>query len=233
MKKKTILLSVSVLFLCASSNGAHAVPVDLFGGGGGEYNIPTKSFVDKRFTGVARQKFDFSCGSAALATLLKEFYGQKIDEKEVLTAMYEVGDQEAIKKKGFSLLDMRSYLSSIGYTADGYRAPLDKLVKANIPAIALINPKGYSHFVVVAGVNNDSVIILDSAKGKNVIRREDFESQWNGILFIIHDDMKLAGKSFNTKNQWASHLQARFNVNLNDRDLASIGLATAYTPGYY
>ena len=189
--------------------------------------------MDKRFVGVTKQEFDFSCGSAALATLLNEFYGHSVDEKDVLTAMYDAGDQKAIKLKGFSLLDMRSYLTSIGYSADGYRAPLDKLIKAGIPALALINSKGYSHFVVVGGVSNDSVILLDSAKGKRVVRREEFEEQWNGILFIIHDNMKLAGKSFNTKKQWASHLQARFNVNLNDRDLASIGIATAHTPGYY
>lgn len=233
MRNKFILVMISALFLCTLSANVYAVPVDLFGGGGGEYNIPAQSLVDKRFSGVTKQKFDFSCGSAAVATLLKEFYGRKVDEKDVLTAMYDVGDQEAIKKKGFSLLDMQSYLSSIGYTADGYRAPLNKLVKANIPAIALINPKGYSHFVVIAAVNDDSVIILDSSKGKSLMRRDEFESLWNGILFIVHDDMKLAGKSFNTKSRWASHLQARYNTNLNDRDLASTGLETAYTPGYY
>lgn len=231
MKKISVLLGASALLLCMCSP-AFAVPVNLLGGGG-EYDIPTKSFVERKFAGVTKQKFDFSCGSAALATLLKEFYSYPVDEDDVLKAMYEVGDQDAIKKKGFSLLDMRSYLASIGYNADGYRAPLDKLAKANIPAIALINPKGYSHFVVIAGVVNDSVMLLDSAKGKMILSRNDFEKEWNGILFIIHDDMKLAGKSFNTKGKWASHLQARFNVNLNDRDLASAGLATAYMPGYY
>jgi uncharacterized protein len=233
MKKISVLLSVGTVMLIIMSAPAFAVPVNLFGGGGGEYNIPTKSMVEKRFTNVAKQKYDYSCGSAALSTLLREFYGIHADEGKVLQAMYDVGDQEAIKKKGFSLLDMRSYLASIGYTADGYRAPLDKLVKARIPAIALISPKGYSHFVVIAGVSPDSVLILDSSKGKHVLSRNEFEKQWNGILFIVHDDMKIARKSFNSKDKWASHLQARFNVNLNDRDLASASLATAYMPGYY
>ncbi len=233
MKNIPVLLSIVALMMSSTPDSAFAMPVNVFGAGGGEYNVPTKSIVEKRFTGVSKQKYDYSCGSAALATLLKEFYGHDAYEGDVLKSMYEVGDQEAIKKKGFSLLDMRSYLASIGYTADGYRAPLDKLVKAKIPAIALISPKGYSHFVVIAGVNADSVLILDSSKGKHVLSRDDFEKQWNGILFIVHDDMKVARQSFNSKDKWASHLQARFNVNLNDRDLASIGLTTAYMPGYY
>lgn len=231
MKIISVLLSAGALLL-STYVSASAAPINILGGGG-QFEIKTKSFAERKFTGVTRQKFDYSCGSAALATLLKEFYSFPVDEDDVLKAMYEVGDQEAIKKKGFSLLDMRSYLGSIGYTADGYRAPLDKLTKANIPAIALISPKGYSHFVVVAGVSTDSVMLLDSSKGKMVLSRSDFEKEWNGILFIIHDDMKLAGKSFNTKEKWAAHLQARFNSNLNARDLASAGLATAYMPGYY
>lgn len=225
-------LAALIVGLSTLAGSAQAAPFLLYGGGG-EYSVPVKSMLDKRYNGVNRQKYDFSCGSAAMATLLSQFYGYAIDEGDVLNAMYEVGDQETIKQKGFSLLDMKKYLASIGYKAEGYRTPIDKLVKANIPAIALINHRGYSHFVVVAGVVGDSVLLLDSAKGKKVISKSEFEDQWNGILFIIHDDMKFAGKSFNTKNQWASHLQSRFNVSLNDRDLASTALHTTYNPGYY
>lgn len=209
-----------------------AASITVFGGGG-EYKMPVKTMLEKRYEGVNEQKYDYSCGSAALATLLSQFYEYPVGEQEVLSAMYEVGDQATIKKRGFSLLDMKKYLKSIGYRAEGYRAPLDKLVKADIPAIVLINTKGYSHFVVVAGIVEESVLLLDSAKGKKIVSKNEFHEQWNGILFIIHDDMKFAGKSFNTKQQWASHLQSRFNVSLNRRDLASVGLNTAYSPGIY
>lgn len=234
MKRFFATQAFYALFLAAvfSAEPAIATPILLYGGGG-EYNIPTQSIMERRYNGVTRQKYDYSCGSAALATLLQEFYDKDVSEQEVLNAMYAVGDQELIKQKGFSLLDMQSYLKTLGYRGEGYRAPLEKLSKADIPAIVLINQRGYTHFVVVAGVMDDSVLLLDSARGKKVVRRGEFLEQWNGILFIIHDDMKIAGKSFNTKKQWATHLQSRFNVTLNQQDLASTVLNTAYTPGYY
>lgn len=208
-----------------------AAPISVVGGG--EFHVPVQSFTDQRFKDVSRQKFDFSCGSAAVATILSKFYNYNIDEKEALTAMYEVGDKEKIKKEGFSLLDMKNYLSTIGFTADGYKDSLDKLKKVKIPAIALINTHGYHHFVVISGVNDDSVIVLDSARGKRIMRRNDFESEWNNVLFIIRNDMAVAKKTFNKKGSWAAHQQARFNAPIDAGDLASAALQNAFMPGYF
>jgi predicted double-glycine peptidase len=202
-------------------------------GSGGEYNIPVQSYSARKFKEVIKQRYDYSCGSAALATMLNRFYGHNITEKEALTAMYAVGDQEKIRKEGFSMLDMKAYLDSIGYTADGYRDSLDKLRKVGIPAIALINANGYHHFVVISGVNDDSVVLLDSARGKRIMRRHDFEEQWNQILFIIRNEMNVAKASFNKKGTWAAHQQARFNVPVNATDLVSSALQNAYMPGYF
>jgi len=55
--------------------------------------------------------------------------------------MWQYGDQEKIQREGFSLLDIKNYLNSRGYSADGYEAPLSKLSEARIPAIALIKDK--------------------------------------------------------------------------------------------
>ncbi len=81
----------------------------------------------RAFSRVWHQQYDFSCGSAALATLITFQYDRPIDETTVFKEMYAVGDQNEIRSKSFSLLDMKRFLESRGYTADGVRSPLDTL----------------------------------------------------------------------------------------------------------
>ena len=45
--------------------------------------------------------------------------------------------------------------------------------------------KGYKHFVVLKKTENDLVYIADPALGNKIIKKKDFEEQWNGIVFAI------------------------------------------------
>ncbi|WP_204283799.1 C39 family peptidase, partial [Klebsiella pneumoniae] len=69
------------------------------------------------FRTVVRQQYDYSCGSAAVATLLRYHYGRPTVESDVFSAMWRSGDQAQIKRAGFSMLDMKRYLDSQGYMA--------------------------------------------------------------------------------------------------------------------
>lgn len=166
------------------SGGAHA-QVQL-GGAPGPFRVDVVSYRDLPFRTVVRQHYDFSCGSAALATLLRHHYGRDVDEEAVFRAMYVAGDQAAIQRVGFSLLDMKSYLEQRGYRADGFRVSLDALARRKAPAIVMIDTAGYRHFVVLKAVEGDRVLIGDPALGLKVYDRETFSHLWNGVAFIIH-----------------------------------------------
>ena len=153
----------------------------------GNFTLHQVSFAEMPFRTVVRQQFDYSCGSAALATLLRYHYGRHTSEAMVFQAMYAVGDQARIQKLGFSLLDMKKYLAAMGYQADGYRLSLDALAKAATPAIALIQIGAYKHFVVIKGVIGDSVLVGDPALGLRKFSRAEFLAGWNGIAFLLHD----------------------------------------------
>jgi predicted double-glycine peptidase len=169
----------------------------------GNYAVRLKSFADLKFSTVIHQQYDYSCGSAALATLLHYHYRLPVDEATVFKAMFEVGDKANIEKLGFSLLDMKKYLASIGYQADGYRLGLDQLAKVGIPAIALIQIGAYKHFVVIKGVVGDHVLVGDSALGLRVLSADAFREAWNGIAFIVHDAPKgSTPPSFNNADEW-------------------------------
>jgi predicted double-glycine peptidase len=179
-----VLVSVFALLgaLCGAAT-ATEIPVS----GVASYNLPVTSMKAARFRSTVRQQYDFSCGSAALATLLTYHYGRPVNEQQVFSGMFAHGDQAKIRREGFSLLDMKRYLAELGFTADGYELPLQKLAEANYPAIVVINENGYHHFVVVKGLERDRVLLGDPAGGTRAMSRTAFEANWIGrLLFVIH-----------------------------------------------
>ncbi|HQU89139.1 C39 family peptidase [Cognatazoarcus halotolerans] len=167
----------------------------------GPYRVPVTSLKEARNLTTLQQQFDFSCGSAALATLLTHHYDFPVNEQAVFAAMFQHGDQAKIRREGFSLLDMKNFLAARGFQADGFEAPLDALVKAKIPAIALVNEKGYNHFVVVKGVKDGRVVLGDPAFGTRAMSRHDFEAIWSEkILFVVRSHQNIA--HFNRPVDW-------------------------------
>lgn len=199
---RLLLVATVLCFNALADAVAGSVWLPGIGGGGGTV-VPVKSIQEKKFETVVRQQYDFSCGSAALATLLTYHYEKPIDEQTAFTYMYEYGDQEKIKQYGFSLLDMKNYLDSHGFQADGFEATLDILADAGIPAITLLNVRGYRHFVVIKGISDGKVLVGDPALGLKAFPRDEFESMWqNGILFIITNKPDVGKSNFNTAKVW-------------------------------
>ncbi|ATE58901.1 C39 family peptidase [Thauera sinica] len=182
---------------------------------GGNMNVPTVSMKQARFISTLRQQYDFSCGSAAVATLLSHHYGQKVDEATVFQAMFERGNRDKIRREGFSMLDMKLYLDGRGFNATGVEASLDELGKANVPAIALINESGYAHFVVIKGLRQGEVLIGDPAAGTRVVPRKDFERYWmNNILLVVSNRIELA--RFNQETDWRVRPKAPLRSGVDD-----------------
>jgi predicted double-glycine peptidase len=175
--------------------------VGFAGGGNGSYALPVDSMKQLRFATVVRQQQDWSCGSAAVATLLSYHYNHPVSESEALEAMYARGNQARIRREGFSLLDMKVYLESLGYQANGFETSLDRLARVKVPAIVIINDQGYNHFVVVKGLRHGNVLLGDPAKGNRVVSRRTFDAMWeNRIVFVITS--RREGVAFNFSEDW-------------------------------
>ena len=67
-----------------------------------------------------QQKTDFSCGAAALATILRQAYWLDVDEQQIIEGMLAHADR-TVRVQGFSMLDMKRYVESLGMRARGYR----------------------------------------------------------------------------------------------------------------
>jgi len=197
--------------------------------GAGNYDVPVTSFLERRFKTVYKQQYDFSCGSATLASLLTYHYDDMVDEQSVFVDMYQNGDRQKIQKQGFSLLDIKLYLERRGYRSDGFKIKLDQLVTANVPAITIVNNNGYMHFVIIKGVSDQEVLVGDPAVGIKVIPRDEFEEMWgNRILFLIHDKQDVAAKHFQDQQEWALRVKAPLG---SAADRASLGAFNMLQPG--
>lgn len=189
--------ALSCLTTGSSMAGQLSFPIDVVG----PYTVQVTSLKEARHISTLRQQYDFSCGSAALATLLTHHYGQRVSEQEVFVAMFRRGDQAKIRAEGFSLLDMKQYLADRGYQADGFEAPLEALASVGVPAITLVNENGYNHFVVVKGLRDGRVLLGDPAFGTRAMSREAFERiAQEKILFVIRSHQDVA--SFNADEDW-------------------------------
>ena len=167
-----------------------------------DYSVPVASMLARKFGGVVHQQYDFSCGSAALATLLVYHYDQPRSEADVFTGMWKEGDQQRIRQVGFSLLDMKRYLAEHQLHADGYRVTLDAIAQRGLPGIALITVKGYRHFVVVKGVIGDRVLIGDPSLGLRTLSRAEFKVIWNQVYFVLNSSPEVGQRNFNGPRQW-------------------------------
>lgn len=180
-------------------------------------HVTVESWEDLKFSQTVHQKYDFSCGSAALATLLTYVYHVPVTEAAVFKSMYQHGDQTRIRHQGFSLLDMKDYLARHGVPSDGYQTSLAKLAELRVPAIALIDYRGYHHFVVVRGVRNGEVLISDPSLGLRTESAAEFQHQWSGIFFVITADLKQARVAYNSPSVWHAVMEpptdlARFQL---------------------
>ncbi|HTO82199.1 MAG TPA: C39 family peptidase [Methylomirabilota bacterium] len=222
----TMLALVATVFAAQESR---AGDVRLTSNIGGEVAVPVVSYAARPFLTVVRQEHDFSCGSAAVATLLTFHFERPTTERQAFEAMYAIGDKAKIQREGFSLLEMKTYLGSLGYEADGFRVPLDKVARVGVPVIVLIETRGYKHFVVVKGLRDDRVLVGDPARGVEVMSIADFHGLWkDGIVFAIHNADAVGRRHFNDEAEWRLRSPAPVGSATNRTGLASF---TVMLPG--
>lgn len=200
-----------------------ASSVVLPGAQGGSYGLRLTSLKEIRYRNTIHQKYDFSCGSAAVATLLTYQYGYPVDEQQAFAQMYAHGNRAKINREGFSLLDIKRFLQANGFEADGFQVPLDKLQEEALPAIVLINERGYHHFVVIKGMRAGRVLVGDPARGTRSMPRAQFEAVWkNRLVFVIHNRRALA--IFNSRDDWRAAPMAPLHSAIDRTGLGNLTL---------
>jgi len=190
---RTALVIFSLLNLAAWPVAADTdapVPVRA---GSSEVVHRVKSVIAFRRAGVVLQGFDYSCGSASLATLLTYGTGDGTTEAWVLQTVFETAtpeQKETIRKKGLSLLDLQRAAEKRGLRAQGFRVHAGQVGRISRPVIVHIRPQGYEHFAVLKGIRGGRVYLADPSFGNVRLPLYRFVGMWadgtgRGIVFAV------------------------------------------------
>lgn len=123
---------------------------------------------DKLFKGVDVQAHDYSCGSAALSTLIKGIVeNSHASEEDIINA---IGKD---KEEGYSPPELLNAAKKLGHEADWQYVKPSDLAGLKQPVILLIGlASSFPHYVVLKGIENGNVFFADPIRG-NILSSYD------------------------------------------------------------
>lgn len=153
-----------------------------------------RSWKQIREQNIVMQQHDYSCGAAALATLVRYYWGDPLTEKIVLVAILSKMKEEDVKDRmenGLSITDLRKAAEELGYFAELGSGTMAQMKEAKAPAIVRIIDDEFEHFVVFRGVVGDRVLLADPIRGNLRMPVSKFMCQWleqgtrEGVILIV------------------------------------------------
>ena len=138
-------------------------------------NASAVSYREFRYEGVIGQTDWYTCGPAAVATLLTYYYDIPTTEVEALELaegfMRGMG-LEPGPGRGINALALKQTLEAKGIPTKGFRVKPEDLrdyfARGGLPVIAhLTRPR--KHFVVAVGMVGDQIVLADPSWGRSII----------------------------------------------------------------
>lgn len=137
-----------------------------------------------RDRGIVKQHRDYSCGAAALATVLTYFYEDAVSEEALLRQTMDyrdslvkngVDDPAVAQFLGLSFSDMAMLARSRNYPVLGVDVAYSDLKSLAVPVIVALNLDGRAHFSVLRSIDDhDRVFLADPSWGNLQLSRSEF-----------------------------------------------------------
>ncbi len=182
---RALVLLVSVLVTLASPDRCWPVPVrdpeHRFGKG-------VRSWTALRDRNIVKQKQDYSCGAATLATVARYYWGDDVSEETFLRGLGKLLTAEEMKDRvanGLAISDLRRVAVKKGYLATIGTLSWSKLVEVRIPLILPIRTRGHNHFVVYRGSDLDRVYLADPIRGNVRVPISQFLCEWQKHAVLV------------------------------------------------
>lgn len=180
-----------------------------------------------RYQGVVGQTSYYTCGPAAVATLLKNYYGINTSESEILELAHQAikqSGEDPQKGKGINALALQKALADQGIPAKGIKiAPetlSDYFNRGGVPLILHVtNPQ--LHYVLAVGMVGDWVVIADPSWGRKIIHVKDLinDKGFEGVTLIPLTPRTLLSQVKQKQNNtldWAKNRLQRLGRGINN-----------------
>jgi predicted double-glycine peptidase len=148
------------------------------------------SWWELRQRNVVMQKRDYSCGVAALATVIRYHWQGEVTESLLLRELDAMlTAEEAVDriKNGLTMTDLRRLSERLGYQASMVRVDFNQLTQVRIPVVLALRIRDYDHFAAFRGTANGYVYLADPARGNTRTPDWEFTGQWKdgAILAVV------------------------------------------------
>ena len=156
---------------------------------------------------VIRQHDLKDCGVASLASIISYYDGY--------IPMERLRMDTHTTKDGTTAYNLLNAANKYGFETKGVK--ISSLDDANIflPAIAHLNYKnGLNHFVVIYEITKHKVILMDPAKGRVTLKREEFLKDFSKVLLMFYPKEKIV-----YLNKGKNILQVFFSIISNEKKL--------------
>jgi predicted double-glycine peptidase len=145
-----------------------------------------KSWIEFKNERLTRQNYDYSCGSAALATLLSHYYDANVTEEMILKSVLEAKgiDKQASElenqegNNGLSFYDLSQYASSHGFKAVGIALGMEELKKLQIPVLVFVKIRKQEHFTVLKKMDERYTYLADPSFGNIRVSHAKFKEMF-------------------------------------------------------
>jgi len=184
MIRQPFIASCLALVVCGAFTGCEST-----GGVQGQAkNREWDSWREQRDKHVVKQRLDYSCGAAALATLMKYYFNDPVQESDLLRDIFLHLTPEELRNReqeGLSLLDLQKAAERRGYQAVGVQLPLQALPDLGGPVLVHLETKDYRHYAVLRGKAEDRIFLADPSRGNIRIPVERFAKQWTTVALVL------------------------------------------------
>ncbi|HOJ98807.1 MAG TPA: cysteine peptidase family C39 domain-containing protein [Termitinemataceae bacterium] len=150
-----------------------------------------------RFSHVAEQGYDTSCGLSVLSDLVSRYWNYPLSEETLVSEWFtlrqtsershtnDIGRAE--EDYTISFKDMQDLLARHGFVSRGFRFSYDQLVKAarSYAPLILHFADQEGHFVLCLAAEEEYLVIADPAEGVYWLSRDALLSHWQGYALLI------------------------------------------------
>ena len=149
---------------------------------------PLKSAYELKWENITPQEYDYTCGAAALSTLIYGYFGEYISESKIINQLINnlnEKDIDIVKKQGFNMLHLKYVAEYFGYDAVGVKIDINTLYRLKGPVIIVLQTSNGNHYVVFKNIVKDRVFIADSINGNYIMTTSYLSSVWDGTALIL------------------------------------------------
>lgn len=124
---------------------------------------------------VVRQEDEADCGACCLLSVIKHYNG--------FIPLEYVKVDTLTTKEGTTFYNLKVAAEKYGFEVSGKKEY--DLSKIKLPAVAQIKINNFYHFVVIVKIDNDMIVVMDPATGKNKLKLSKFKEIFTGYVLEL------------------------------------------------